>query len=105
MDDKFVNLEVWIQQIIKEVQDVKIQLNDTRSEMRAQFDDLRGHINRNDQTDNDNTRMVQDLRNILETSRAETNNVKGVLENRLNNLEGRLNEIRSMSNEIKNKIR
>lgn len=104
MQDELQNLNAWVQQVLKEVQEVKIQLNDLRGEVRGQLDDLRGHISRNDQTDTDTTRMVQELRTILETSRSETNNVKNTLENRLNHIEGRINEVRSISNEIKNKV-
>lgn len=101
MDERLQNLEAWIQQAIKEIQDVKIQLNDTRSEMRANFDDLRGHISRNDQTDNDNTRMVENVRNIIDANRGEINNIKSTV----NTLDGRLNDIRNGINDIRGKIR
>ncbi len=101
MDERLENLEAWIQQVLKEIQDVKIQLNDTRGEIRANFDDLRGHISRNDQTDNDNTRMVENVRNLIESNKGEINNIKSTV----STLDGRLNDIRNGINDIRSKVR
>lgn len=105
MQDELQNLNAWVQQVLKEVQDVKIQLNDLRGEMRGQIDDLRGHIARNDQTDNDNTRMVDNLRTMIDSTRGEINGVKATVENKLGHLDGKLDKINSTLNEVRSKIR
>lgn len=105
MDDRLNNIEAWIQQVLKEVQDVKAQVNDLRGEMRSQMDDLRGHIARNDQTDNDNTRMVENVRNMLDASRGEMNAIRNTVENKVGSLEGRLDRLHSSINEVRSKIR
>ena len=79
-------------------------MNDLRGEMRQQIDDVRNHINRNDQTDNDTTRVLETVRATVDNTRNEVIGVKNTVENKIGSLDSRLNEIKAIANDIRNKV-
>lgn len=94
MENDLQEVRAWVQQLLKEIQDVNTQIVDMRGELRSQIDDVRAHISRNDQTDNDAARNIDSLRGAIDATR-----------NEVNKLGGSVNQISSQVKEIRNRIR
>jgi hypothetical protein len=105
MESELQDIRTWLQEMMKDLQDIRVQMTDLRGELRSQLDDIRGHIARVEQAAVDNSRYAQSLHSAQDVTRGDISNTQSTIESKIGHLDSKLDSVHSTVKEVRNKIR